>query len=217
MLDVVKTLFQPKLLFYIGFMILYTAGMVAALNAANIWTVSLLKDTILWFCFAGVVLTFRFVTATNNVNVFSTIVIVDVVASTDEKHSAVAKLTGRVNATIGLAILVFATTQAVSDYRSLNSIDTVKSFLLAPVLSILFSPFIYIVTLVATYEIIFVRLNMGLEKERALKQYAKRQIIVCCGLSLKRARGFLTNSGLDVMRIRSRSDVDAIMRDDRSQ
>ena len=121
MLDVVKTLFQPKLLFCIGFMILYTASLVAALNAANFWTMSLLKDTILWFCFAGVVLAFRFVMATNNVNVFSTIVvdnikvilvfeffintytfslpvelviipclsllaIVDVVASTDEKH-----------------------------------------------------------------------------------------------------------------------------------
>jgi len=43
-------------------MVLYTVGIVSLLKQINYWNTSLLKDTILWIVFSGVVLLFRFTT-----------------------------------------------------------------------------------------------------------------------------------------------------------
>lgn len=252
MLNVIKAFFQPKILLCVGFMILYTIGMVAVLYAANFWNATLLKDTVLWFCFTGMLLAINFVTSKSSENVFwkiiidnvkvviiieflvntytfslagelliipflTLIVMLDAVARTDEEYSAVAKLTTGLQITIGLAILLFAVFRAASDYENLGSIDTVRSFLLPPVLSVLFSPFIYLMMLVTNYELLFMRLNLGPEKDRALKRYAKRRIILHCGLSLKQIRRFLSANALDLMRIRSREDVDKMVKPDDSQ
>lgn len=245
-LSALRAFFRVKIVVPIGFMILYTTGMVAGLYYVNLWTLSLLKDTIVWFCFTGIVVSFEFITSNRTEAVFRKIVydniktvvvieflvntytfsltaellliaittmigVLDAVARTDVKFHAVAKVTTGLQTMTGLVVLFLAAQNAVHDYANLHSAETMRSFLLAPALSILFSPFVYLLVLFAAYELLFVRLELGPEKDRALKRYARRRIIKHCRFSLRRLRGLLYVHGLHLMRIQKRGDVDEIL------
>ena len=139
------------------------------------------------------------------------IAMLDAVARSDKKYSAVARLTTGLQALIGIAVLVLAIFKAISDYGNLLSIESLRSLLLPPALSVLFSPFIYLMLLFSTYELLFVRLKIGPYKDKTLRQYAKRRITVHVGLSLRKVKEFLRNKAIDLMKIQSRSDVDKML------
>lgn len=139
------------------------------------------------------------------------IIIMDAFAKTDEKYSQVASFTSGLRVVIGLAILTVAAVKAAADFGSLLSIDSVRQILLAPVLSVLFAPLIYLLLLYARYEDLFVRLRMGPEKDRAIKRYAKRQIIRHLGMSVQKVGAFTRVHALDLMRVKSREDVDRLL------
>ena len=204
-------------------MIAYTAGIVFVLYQINFWNISLLKDTVVWFCFTAIVLCVNLVTSETDQNLFrkvivdtikiviiiefivnaytfslvvelvlipvvTFIVILEVFAKTDEKNSSVAKLMNGLLIIIGIVILIFVISNVVSDYKNFVSLDTLRKFLLPPLLTILFLPFIYFIVLFSTYEQLFVQLNLGYEKSKKLKRYAKREIIKHCLLSLKKVK-----------------------------
>jgi hypothetical protein len=131
----------------------------------------------------------------------------DVVAKSDEKYAVVAKVTGALNSMAGLAIVVFAVVQAVGHYKDFQSLDTLRSFLLPPVLTILFAPCTYIMALVSRYELLFIRLEIGPKKPVALKRYAKRRMILHCQLSLRKVTLLLNTRPADLMHIRTREDL----------
>ena len=54
-------------------MILYTAATVILLTKINLWNVSLLKDTIVWFCVVAMSMMMRFVTSDEVENIFQKI------------------------------------------------------------------------------------------------------------------------------------------------
>lgn len=87
------------------------------------------------------------------------IAIMDVVANKDNKYASIAKLTSSLQGVTGFTIVTFAVYRAVADYVQLLSFDTLKSVLLAPLLSVLYSPFVYVLALYAEYELLFMRLN----------------------------------------------------------
>lgn len=138
------------------------------------------------------------------------IVSLDAFSLTRKEYSDVAKLTTSLVTVIGFAYLFSAMYGAATDYEKFLSIVTLKNFLLAPVLSVSFLPFIYVSMLVNIYFRIFRRLKSGREKERSLNQYAKRKIILHCRLSVTRTNGFLSANSLELMRIRSKDDVDRL-------
>jgi hypothetical protein len=55
-------------------MLLYILGIVAAIKALGFWQADLLKDTILWFCFAPLAMMLRFATAANSRHPFRKVV-----------------------------------------------------------------------------------------------------------------------------------------------
>lgn len=252
LLNVIRAFFQPKILVWVSFMLLYTIGIVAGLYAAKFWNTTLLKATVVWLCFTAILLSFNFATSKSRENVFAKIIInnvkvviiieflvntytfslagelvivpfvtliamMDAVARADKKYSAAVKIITGLQIIIGVAILTFAVFKAVYDYENLLSIKALRNLFLAPVLSVLFSPFIYMMLLVTNYELLFIRLSMGPEMDRVLKRYAKRKIIIHCRLSLKRVREFLKVNALDLMRIQNRADVERMLKSDRSQ
>ena len=72
---VLRALLNPKILASVFAMALYTSAAVWLLAVFHLWTPSLLKDTILWFCASAVVLMVRFVTSRNADNMFKKVVI----------------------------------------------------------------------------------------------------------------------------------------------
>lgn len=248
LLDVIKAFFKIKILSSIFLMIAYTTGIVFVLYQITFWNTSLLKDTVVWFCFTGILLSFNLVTSDTYQNLFrkiiisnikmvviiefivntytfslvgelilipvvTFIVILEVVAKTDEKCSSVAKLMNGLQIIIGVVILIFAISNVVSDYKNFGSLDTLRNFLLAPLLTISFLPFIYLMILFATYELLFTRLNSGYEKNKKLKRYAKRKSIQHCLLSLKKVKKTLNMNTYNLTYIRNEEDVDKMIKD----
>lgn len=150
------------------------------------------------------------------VPLFTFIAIIDVVASMNEKHAIIAKLAKGIQIVAGFVILAVAVTRAVEDFQNLKSLDTFRSIALAPLLSVLMFPFIYIMLVISRYEFVFIRLDFGGEKTRSLRRYARRQIMMHAGFSLKRLQHLLRNHMSDLMHIEKESDVDSFLRQARS-
>lgn len=139
------------------------------------------------------------------------IAMIDVVASMNEEHAIVARLAKGIQMIAGFVILGIAVNRAVADFQNLKSLDTFRSIALAPFLSALMFPFIYVMLVISKYELVFLRLNRGSEKTRSLKHYAQRKIIMHAGLSLKRLQHLLRNHMVDLMHIQTESDVDSFL------
>ena len=244
-LNVIKAFI--KILPSIFLMIAYTTGIVIILYRVNFWNVSLLKDTIVWFCLTGILMSVISVTSKTDQNLFrkliidnikivmviefivntytfslavelviipivTFIVILGVVAETNERFSIVAKLTNGLQIIIGIVILIYAISNVVSDYQNFGSLDTLRKFLLPILLTVLYLPFIYFMLLFSTYELLFMRLNLGYEKSKKLKRYAKSKIIRHCLLSLKKVKKTLNMNTYNLMHIRNKEDVDKMIK-----
>lgn len=68
---VLKAFFERKILAITGLMTIYVAGIVLALYAFNIWTIALLKETVVWFAFGAVPLAFSSFASRTEEDVFS--------------------------------------------------------------------------------------------------------------------------------------------------
>lgn len=133
------------------------------------------------------------------------------VAQLDESHAPAAKLSAFLLGAIGFVVLGFAISRAVGNYRSLGTMDTVRTIAFPPLMSVLLVPYLYIWRCYCDYELVFVRLALGREKAPAVVRYAKRRIFLHCGLSLHRLRD-LTNRPRELMQITSKEDVDRLLR-----
>ena len=144
------------------------------------------------------------------------IAMIDAVASMEEEYSMMAKLIKGIQTIIGFVILGIAINRAVTDFQNLRSVDTFRSIALAPLLSALMFPFIYIMLVISQYELVFLRLDFGVDKARGLKRYARRRIIMYAGLSLTRLQYLLRNHLVDLMHVKTKSDVDRFLHQARS-
>lgn len=143
---------------------------------------------------------------------FATFVaMMDVIARADARYSAVAKITTGLQAVIGVAILIVAVVKAVANFESLQTVDSIRQVLLAPVLSVLFAPLIYFMLLYTKYDLLFIRLGMGSEMDRSVKRYARRRLIRYLGMNVQKVNTFIRAHALDLMRIKSREDVDKLL------
>jgi len=77
------------------------------------------------------------------------IAMIDVVASMNEEHAIVARLAKGIHMVAGFVILGVAVNRAVADFQNLKSLDTFRSVALAPLLSVLMFPFIYIMLVIS--------------------------------------------------------------------
>jgi len=79
------------------------------------------------------------------------IVMIDAVASMNEEYAIVARLAKGIQMVAGFVILGVAVNRAVADFQNLKSLDTFRSIALAPLLSVLMFPFIYIMLVISKY------------------------------------------------------------------
>jgi hypothetical protein len=145
------------------------------------------------------------------VPIVATIAAVSAFASLDKEYAAVETLCNVMLGFMGLAVLAIAVVRAVLDLHTLGSWDTVTKITLAPALSLSLLPLMYLMMLAANYEGLFLLIDLGAEKGKYLRRYARRRILVHAGLSFGRIRQLRRNFMLDIMHIRTESDVDRIL------
>lgn len=128
-----------------------------------------------------------------------------------EEYRSVLKFTNTILGAIGVVLLYLAVANALAHYRELGSPAKLQEFALPPLLSILFSPFIFGAVLYATYEQVFWRLGFGRDKSADVIRYAKLRVIRRFGLRLGALRSFLKENAFPLIRVRNRDDIDALL------
>ena len=67
--------------------------------------------------------------------------------------------------------------------------------------------------LTSKYELLFLMLDLGTEKDAGLKRYARRRILMHVGLSVRRLERFHRRHAADLMRIQTRAEFDRLLRE----
>jgi hypothetical protein len=131
------------------------------------------------------------------------------VAEGDPKLAPARNVIGFVLSVAGLVIVVHAVASAVGDPVGLLTWEHLEEFLVPPVLTVVFVPFLFYVALRSTYELVFVRVSILVKDER-LARRAKWAIVGACGLSLGRIGRFNGRFFSMLHEIRDDSDVRAL-------
>ena len=143
------------------------------------------------------------------------VLLLNTVASTKPEAKQVSKFLTLIQALFGFAILFFAVSAAIADYRNLGSLSTIRSLLIVPILSVAQVPFIYALRLYANYELLFNNLNIGFKKTRELKRYARRRFIVHFGINNIKILSFIRNpKRRELYQVKSKEDVDRVLAND---
>lgn len=111
---------------------------------------------------------------------------------------------------IGCIILYLSIRYIIIKNNEFISISNFKNFILQPVCTVLFIPCMYISLIIARYEDLFVRLEVGHEKDKKLKKYSKRKILLHCLLSIKKVDKILKMNELQY--IQSKEDLNEIIK-----
>lgn len=106
------------------------------------------------------------------------------VSSSNPKYAQVESCLSKLFIVVGLGFLSFAIYNIVVNFQGFVTIDNLKEFLLPFVSTILFLPFIYIMALYVTYDLIFMRIRY-LIKDKSVARYTRLKTIFSFHLNLK--------------------------------
>jgi peptidoglycan/LPS O-acetylase OafA/YrhL len=132
------------------------------------------------------------------------------VSETDSQHRPVTKLTGAVLSLAGFLIVGSAIYQASQAIGASSS--TIGSIALPAVLATAFLPAAYCLHLAVAYESLFLRLRLGGPRDKAVVRYAKLQLMKALRFDVRRVRGFSKTDPMALSRVRTRQDVDDLLR-----
>lgn len=107
-----------------------------------------------------------------------------VMAENDPKYAPVGKLSAGVQSGLGGLLFVYVGWSLYGNRAELTTRDTLNSFLLPILLSLLFLPFLYFTKLVAVYEMFFARLQIFIREDNKLRAYVLRKTLLHCHLDL---------------------------------
>lgn len=79
---------------------------------------------------------------------------------------------------------------ACGSYQEINAIDTIVSFVIPIVFSILYIPLAYIFALWAKYEIVFIRMSFKEPKDKNVRWSYRKEVLKVCNFSFKKVYCF---------------------------
>ena len=100
-----------------------------------------------------------------------------VMAQSDQKYKPAEKFINIVLTLFGFSLLGYAGYSLVNDFSNAANLQTIKNFTVPMALSLILLPFIYIISVIALYEEIFVQLGFKIQ-DTGLRKYVKRQLII---------------------------------------
>jgi cytochrome c biogenesis protein CcdA len=135
------------------------------------------------------------------------IVTMDMLARREEKFAAVAKLTGTILALFGFFLIFNAVGRAIDGFAQLTTVDVFREVILAPTLSVLFLPFLYLSILYSSYEQLFVRQKIGPAKTDREIAAIRRRLILHFGFNTAAIRRFYKAHAWDLTRVRTEAEL----------
>ena len=129
------------------------------------------------------------------------------VAETQKKFALVKKVLDFILAVYGIGLAVFAIINITSGYSYLFTSINFVTFLLPPLLTIAFLPFIYFFALYISYESLFVRLDIFIKEDKLLARFAKLKLFQLCFLRLKKLQKIKKENFIDFLYVKEKEDV----------
>lgn len=142
----------------------------------------------------------------------SIVVILNVVAEAEEQYSMAARMTANFLATCGIVGLGLAVHNAVSTFGPQELDLMIRSLLLIPILSVSLTPLLFLFQVITSYEQLWLRLQLGTDKDPTVVKYAKWQLVRHLKMRPRRIKAFLRQHAVDLMRVKSHADVDNVLR-----
>lgn len=118
--------------------------------------------------------------------VITIITVMNVIAERKEEYKSVHKLLDSVLAIAGFWIFYETIKIGINEYRQLNIINTLVSFIIPIVYLILIIPLEYALELYSKYELLFLRMTFKEEKDKKTKIRHRVAVICSCRISVRR-------------------------------
>ena len=132
------------------------------------------------------------------------------ISKTKKEYLLAKKVLSSVLSVFGLIFISYALIELTTSFKDFTTLQNLKDFLLTPILTITYLPFLYFLVLYSTYELLFVRIDLWIKKDKQLANYLKWQTLKKCSLNLNKLNTFSTHLNKQLMFIKTRSDVTQI-------
>ncbi|MDP2691919.1 MAG: hypothetical protein Q8O95_05990 [bacterium] len=184
-------------------------------NQENGFFIKILKDNL------KVILVLEFILTLYTFNLITEIILVPIlvfigamsaVSGLKKEYLPVKKIFDFILSLIGIFFIVFAIGKVFGDFQNIMTSQNLKTFILPPLLTVAFIPFVYFFALIMAYETLFVRLSIFNKNDPALIKFTKRKIIRAYHLNLPKLNRFAKESTQDLMKISAKKDVNAIIK-----
>jgi hypothetical protein len=155
----------------------------------------ILKDAVKWTVIIEFLVAFYTFSLTTELIILPFIVFIGTLQAhpdTDEKYSQVSKILKNTLSLVGLGILGYVAYKTFYQIGELITIINFKSLVLPIILTALFIPFIYLLSLFMIYENLFIRLKF-LVKDDKIRKKVKRQILRIANLNLDKLSNISEN------------------------
>jgi len=135
------------------------------------------------------------------------IVAMGAVAELKKEYLPVKKLIDYILSFIGIFLIIFAISKVIGDYQGFLTANNLRSFVLPPLMTLAYIPFLYIFALIMAYEMLFVRLDIFLKNDKKLAGFAKQKIFRLCFLNLGKLNRFAKESTSDLLNLRDKNGI----------
>src|SRR5690606_36911005 len=117
-----------------------------------------------------------------------------VMSEKKKEHASVHRLMSGVLVTVGCAYIGYGIYMAATDFEDFATWNNLREFFIPIILSLLFLPYLYLISILVSYELIWVSLRFAL-KDAALRRYAMLQAIIRFRFDLEGLRRWKRNVG----------------------
>ena len=118
--------------------------------------------------------------------VITIITVMNVIAEKKEEYKSVHKLLDSVLAIAGFWIFYETIKIGINEYKQLNIINTLVSFMIPIVYLILIIPLEYLLELYSKYEVLFLRMTFKEEKDKRIRLHHRTAIFRECNFSVRK-------------------------------
>ena len=118
--------------------------------------------------------------------VITIITVMNVIAERKEEYKSVHKLLDSILAIAGFWIFYETIKIGINEYKQLNIINTLVSFMIPIVYLILIVPLEYILELYSKYEVLFLRMTFKEEKDKRIRLHHRTAIFRECNFSVRK-------------------------------
>lgn len=118
--------------------------------------------------------------------VITIIIVMNVIAERKEEYKSVHKLLDSILAIAGFWIFYETIKIGINEYKQLNIINTLVSFMIPIVYLILIIPLEYILELYSKYEVLFLRMTFKEEKDKRIRLHHRIAVLRECNFSVRK-------------------------------